>query len=67
MLLIAKELLKLFSLLDQNIGQICFTSHWPHSISWFLYFVFDNIFCKSKKYKKRRIKPVKFPTTIGNI
>jgi len=38
----------------QNKGQICFTSHWPHSISGFIYFEFDIRFCKIKE--QRRIK-----------
>ena len=43
---------------DQNLCQISFTSHWPHSISGSIYFELDIRFCKSKK-EQRRINATK--------
>ena len=48
------------------MGQICFKSNWPHSISGFIYFEFDIRFCKIKK-EQIRINPLKLSTTIGKI
>ncbi|HET9774222.1 MAG TPA: hypothetical protein VFP25_04475, partial [Nitrososphaeraceae archaeon] len=35
------------------------TSHWPHSISGFIYFEFDNIFCKNNKEKRNSLNTIK--------
>jgi hypothetical protein len=38
---------------------ICFTSHWPLLLNWFIYYEFDIRFCKAGKEKKRRINATK--------
>ena len=48
-----------------KIGQISFTSHWPHSISGFIYFEFYIKFCKNKE--EGRINAIELSTTIGKI
>ena len=44
--------------------QICFTSHWLHSISGFIYFEFDIKFCKKGGKLDNAIETT---TTIGKI
>ena len=39
----------------ENKNQYHNGNHWPHSISGFVYFEFDIIFCKEGKKKKRKI------------